>query len=98
MSALGDGAMNGTTSTLTPLTGGVTAPRGFRAAGVHAGIKRRRKDVAVIVSDRPATAAGTYTTNLVQAAPLYVTRAHIERGPLRAIVCNSGNANACTGE
>lgn len=77
--------------------GGVTAPKGFRAAGVHAGIKRKRKDVAVIVSDVPAAAAGTYTTNVVQAAPIHVTKEHIAKGPIRAIVCNSGNANAVTG-
>ncbi len=77
--------------------GGVTAPKGFRAAGVHTGIKRKRKDVAVIVSDVPAAAAGTYTTNVVQAAPIHVTKEHIAKGPIRAIVCNSGNANAVTG-
>lgn len=83
---------------LTPVPGGVTAPRGFKAAGVHAGIKRKRRDVAVIVSDVPAAAAGAYTKNLVKAAPLLVTKEHIANGPIRAIVCNSGNANAVTGE
>jgi len=83
---------------LTPVAGGVTAPRGFQAAGVHAGIKRKRRDVALIVSAVPAAAAATYTTNIVKAAPLLVTREHIAQGPIRAIVCNSGNANAVTGE
>src|SRR5690606_6339709 len=83
---------------LTPVAGGVTAPRGFQAAGVHAGIKRKRRDVALIVSAVPAAAAATYTTNIVKAAPLLVTREHIAQGPVRAIVCNSGNANAVTGE
>src|SRR5690625_3837046 len=86
------------TTIWTRVDGGVTAPRGFRAAGVHAGLKRKRRDVAVIVSDEPAVAAATYTTNLVQAAPLHVTREHIDRGPIRAVVCNSANANAVTGE
>lgn len=83
---------------LIPVEGGVTAPRGFRAAGVHAGIKRKRKDVCLIVSDRRAAAAGTFTTNQVQAAPLLVTREHIQDGYAQGIVVNSGIANACTGK
>ena len=78
--------------------GGVAAPRGFRAAGMHTGIKRKRKDLAVIVSDGPATAAATFTTNRVQATPVHVTKEHVAQGPLRAVVCNSGNANAVTGD
>ncbi|MBE3582833.1 MAG: bifunctional glutamate N-acetyltransferase/amino-acid acetyltransferase ArgJ [Limnochordaceae bacterium] len=71
---------------------------GFRASGVHAGLKRRRRDVALIVSEEPAIAVGTFTTNQVQAAPVRWTRRRIEVGlPVRAIVCNSGNANACNG-
>jgi glutamate N-acetyltransferase/amino-acid N-acetyltransferase len=78
--------------------GGVTSPRGFLAAGVSAGIKKaRRRDVALIVSDRPATAAGTFTTNLVKAAPVQVSMRHIQHANTRAIIANSGNANACTG-
>jgi len=77
--------------------GGVTAPRGFRAAGLHIGVKRSRKDLALVVSDVRAAAAATFTTNRVQAAPVRVTREHIKGGYLRAIVCNSGNANACNG-
>lgn len=83
------------------IPGGVTAPRGFRAAGVYAGLKkanRGKKDLALIVSDTLATAAAVYTTNKVQAAPLKVTREHLASGRARAIVVNSGNANACTGE
>ena len=79
------------------VTGGVTAAAGFRAAGVAAGIKRERKDLALILSDTPCQAAATFTTNRVQAAPLQVSREHLQRGPVRAIVCNSGNANACNG-
>lgn len=80
-----------------PTAGGVTAAKGFRAAGVHAGLKRKRKDVALVVSDRPASVAGTFTTNQVKAAPVHLTRRHVESGTARAIVVNSGNANACTG-
>ena len=80
------------------IKGGVTAPRGFKAAGVHAGIKANKPDLAVIVSDRPAVAAGTFTTNKVQAAPVRLCRQRIKAGdPVRAIVVNSGSANACTG-
>ncbi len=75
--------------------GGFTA--GAAAAGVRDGTARRL-DVALIVSDRPCAAAGVFTTNQVIAAPCVVTRRHIDEGPIRAIVVNSGNANACTGE
>lgn len=74
---------------------------GFTAGAASAGVKDgtpRRTDVALIVSDRPCAAAGVFTTNEVIAAPCVVTRRHLERRSLRAIVVNSGNANACTGE
>ncbi|RKQ88863.1 bifunctional glutamate N-acetyltransferase/amino-acid acetyltransferase ArgJ [Brockia lithotrophica] len=79
---------------------GVAAPRGFRAGGVHAGIKRRRPDLGWIVSDVPARAAAVYTRHAFPAAPLLVTREAIARsgGVLRAVIVNSGNANAITGE
>jgi glutamate N-acetyltransferase/amino-acid N-acetyltransferase len=83
------------------LTGGVTTPQGFRAAGVRAGIKASGDlDLALLVSDTPASAAAVFTTNLVQAAPVLVSRAHLGRsgGVARAIVVNSGCANACTGD
>src|SRR5207244_13114551 len=73
---------------------------GFTAGAAAAGVKdgtARRLDVALIVSDRPCAAAGVFTTNQVIAAPCVVTRRHLERGKLRGIVVNSGNANACTG-
>lgn len=76
---------------------GVTAARGFVAAGVHAGLKRKRKDVALIVSETPAVVAGTFTTNQVKAAPVLLTAEHVKAGQARAIVVNSGNANACNG-
>jgi len=82
----------------TKIEGAVTAPRGFRAAAVAAGIKRGGKlDMAMIVSDTPATAAATFTTNQVKAAPVKVSMQHITKGRACAIVVNSGNANACTG-
>jgi glutamate N-acetyltransferase/amino-acid N-acetyltransferase len=79
--------------------GGVTAAAGFRAAGVAAGIKyKNRRDLALIVSDVPAAAAGVFTRNAVQAAPVRLCRQRLARRPsARAILVNSGNANACTG-
>jgi glutamate N-acetyltransferase/amino-acid N-acetyltransferase len=80
---------------------GVTFAHGFRAGAAKAGVKHgrpERLDVAFIVSERPCVAAAVFTTNQVIAAPCLVTRRHVERGPLRAVVVNSGNANACTGE
>jgi glutamate N-acetyltransferase/amino-acid N-acetyltransferase len=82
----------------TKITGAVTAPQGFRAAGIAAGIKRPgKKDMALIVSDVPATVAATFTTNQVKAAPVKVSMQHARAGKASAVVVNSGNANACTG-
>ncbi|MBR2464614.1 MAG: bifunctional ornithine acetyltransferase/N-acetylglutamate synthase [Clostridia bacterium] len=77
--------------------GGVCAAKGFRANGVHCGIRKNKikKDLALIVSDVPATAAAVYTTNLVKGAPLLVTKKHLANGVAQAIICNSGNANTC---
>ena len=74
-------------------------PRGYRLGAVHAGIKRNasREDVTLVVSDRPAAAAGVYTTNLVYAAPVALDRSRTPGRGLRGVVINSGNANACTG-
>jgi len=84
---------------LQEIPGGITAPLGFTAAGIHAGLKRKKKDLALVVSRVPAVASAVYTRNLVQAAPLVVTRENLAReGKARAIVCNSGHANACTGQ
>jgi len=84
---------------LRTITGGITSPQGFRAAGVKAGIKQSGKeDVAVIYSVVPAAAAAVFTTNDMAAAPVIVSREHIKGGVLSAIVVNSGCANACTGE
>jgi glutamate N-acetyltransferase/amino-acid N-acetyltransferase len=74
------------------------APAGFRFAGVAAGIKKSRKrDVALIVADRPAAAAAVFTRNQAAAAPVQVGREHVASGVLRAVLVNAGNANAVTG-
>jgi glutamate N-acetyltransferase/amino-acid N-acetyltransferase len=78
--------------------GGVTSATGFQAAGVACGIKPRgEKDLALVVSDVPAEAAATFTTNLVKAAPVKVSMKHLSNGRIRGVVINSGCANACTG-
>lgn len=74
-------------------------PSGYKSAGIHCGIKKSRKDLALIVSDYPASAAGVFTLNKVQAAPVLVSKKHLSEGEnFYAIIVNSGNANACTGE
>ena len=82
------------------IKGGVTAPEGFLAAGVSAGIKAKGLDLAVIFSSQPASAAGVFTLNQVRAAPVVLSRENLKlsRGRARAILINSGCANACTGE
>ena len=90
-----------TLASLEAIAGGVTTAQGFRAAGISAGIKARGGlDLALVVSDTPATAAAVFTTNLAQAAPVLVSREHLARsgGTARAIIVNSGCANACTGD
>ena len=79
------------------IAGGVCAAKGFQANGIHCGIRKNRtkRDLSLIVSDAPASAAAVYTTNLVKGAPLLVTQKHLSNGVARAIVCNSGNANTC---
>ncbi len=79
-------------------SGGVTAPQGFLAAGVHCGIKQRKPDLALVVSECDAAVAGLFTTNRVKAAPVLWCKEVVRRGVARAVVVNSGNANACTGE
>lgn len=77
--------------------GGVCAPKGFTASGVHCGIRKNKdkKDLALIVSEKKAAAAAVYTTNLVKGAPLLVTKDNLADGFAQAIICNSGNANTC---
>ena len=80
------------------IPGGVTAPKGFRAWGVHCGVKSKKadkKDLALILSDQECAAAAVYTMNRVKAAPLYVTMEHLEDGTAWGVAANSGNANAC---
>ncbi|MGN0359288.1 MAG: bifunctional ornithine acetyltransferase/N-acetylglutamate synthase [Hominisplanchenecus sp.] len=81
------------------IQGGVTAAKGFRAIGIHAGIKKDKKDMAMIVSEIPCVAAGTFTTNVVKAAPVKWDQNIVYHHPsAQAVVVNSGVANACTGE
>lgn len=79
------------------IQGGVCAAKGFKANGIHCGIRKNhiKKDIALIVSDVTANAAAVYTTNLVKGAPIAVTKENIADGKARAMVCNSGNANTC---
>ena len=79
------------------IEGGVCAAKGFKASGVHCGIRKNRtkKDLALIYSETKAKAAAVYTTNLVKGAPLLVTKANIADGMAQAVICNSGNANTC---
>lgn len=85
---------------LNEIDGGVCAPKGFKAAGIHCGIRKNKlkKDFALIVSDVPAVVAGVFTSNLVKGAPVIVSKNHIENGIAQAIVCNSGNANTCNSD
>src|SRR4030081_1208909 len=78
----------------------VPLPAGFRAAGVHCGIKKDAAllDLSLFVSDQPAVAAGVFTTNLVHGAPVKVSRSRLPRATARGVIMNSGNSNACTGE
>ncbi len=77
--------------------GGVCAAKGFRASGIHCGIRhnRTKRDLALIVSDVPCSAAAVYTQNLVKGAPLTVTKENLKNGIAQAVICNSGNANTC---
>lgn len=76
---------------------GICAPQGFQASGLHCGIRKNRtkKDLALIYSETPCTAASTYTLNKVKGAPIAVTKEHLQDGHAQAILCNSGNANTC---
>ena len=82
------------------ITGGVCAAKGFKASGIHCGIRKSRtkRDLALIFSEVPASCAAVYTTNLVKGAPLEVTKANISDGIAQAVICNSGNANTCNSD
>ncbi len=79
------------------ISGGICAAKGFKASGIHCGIRKNKlkRDIALIYSECRATAAAVYTTNLVKGAPLTVTKAHLTDGYAQAVICNSGNANTC---
>ena len=79
------------------VAGGVCAAKGFTANGIHCGIRKNhtKKDLSLIFSSVPASAAAVYTTNLVKGAPLIVTKNHLQDGIAQAVICNSGNANTC---
>src|SRR5579859_2519224 len=95
-------------SQLRSVEGSIVAPKGFKAAGVFCDIKRlgtgkgsakgNKRDLALIVSETPATVAGMFTTNQVCAAPVKVCIQRAQKGVAQAVVVNSGNANACTGK
>lgn len=79
------------------IDGGVCAPLGYQASGVHCGIRknRKKKDLGLIVSDVMCNVAAVYTTNKIQGAPIEVTKKHLLDGKAKALICNSGNANTC---
>lgn len=79
------------------IEGGVCAPKGFKANGIHCGIRKNasKRDLALIVSEKRCSAAAVYTTNLVKGAPVVVTKEHLQDGYAQAIIVNSGNANTC---
>ncbi len=82
------------------IEGGICAAKGFTAAGIHCGIRKNKtkRDLSLIYSEVPATAAAVYTTNLVKGAPLLVTKEHLANGCAQAVICNSGNANTCNAD
>lgn len=82
------------------IEGGVCAAKGFKANGIHCGIRKNRskRDLALIFCEKQCSAAAVYTTNLVKGAPLTVTKKHLENGVAQAVICNSGNANTCNAD
>lgn len=79
--------------------GSVTSAKGFKAAGIYCGIKKKRKDLALIYSETECSVAGTFTLNKVKAAPIVISQELVKKGnKVKAVLVNSGNANACTGE
>lgn len=82
------------------ISGGVCAPKGFKAGGIHCGIRKNRvkRDLSLILSEVPASASAVYTQNLVKGAPIYVTQRNLMDGIAQAVICNSGNANTCNAD
>ena len=89
--------MNFKVNKMIKTEGGICAAKGFKASGIHCGIRKNKtkRDLSLIVSEVKASAAATYTTNLVKGAPLTVTKKNLSDGYAQAIICNSGNANTC---
>jgi glutamate N-acetyltransferase/amino-acid N-acetyltransferase len=81
----------------TPSRGTVTSPKGFRASGIYCGLKRKNKDICLLVSDSPATVAGLFTTNQVPAHCVVYNKKRVQSGRAQAVIINAGNANCCTG-
>ena len=82
------------------VNGGVTAPKGFLASGIHCGLKKNKemKDLALIYSEVPCKAAGVFTSNKVKGAPIYISKEHLSNKKAQAVIINSGNANTCNGD
>jgi glutamate N-acetyltransferase/amino-acid N-acetyltransferase len=82
------------------IQGSVTAPKGFKASGIHCGIRKNRakKDLALIFAEKPCDAAAVYTQNKVKGSPIVVTKEHLADGRAQAVICNSGNANTCNAD
>ncbi|MBQ7595186.1 MAG: bifunctional glutamate N-acetyltransferase/amino-acid acetyltransferase ArgJ [Clostridia bacterium] len=82
------------------ISGGICAAKGFKANGIHCGIRKNKtkRDLSLIVSEKRAAAAAVYTTNLVKGAPIAVTKSNISDGYAQAVICNSGNANTCNAD
>lgn len=91
---------NGENKDIKQIEGGVCAPLGFKANGIHCGIRKNKakKDLALILCEKKAVTACVYTTNLVKGAPVVVTKKHVEDGCARAVIVNSGNANTCNAD
>jgi len=82
------------------VNGGITAPKGFLASGIHCGLKKNKemKDLALIYSKTPCSAAGVFTSNKVKGAPIYISKEHLSNKKAQAVIINSGNANTCNGD
>lgn len=82
------------------INGGITAPKGFLASGIHCGLKKNKemKDLALIYSELPCYAAGVFTSNKVKGAPIYISKEHLSNKKAQAVIINSGNANTCNGD
>lgn len=83
---------------MTSIVNNIASVKGFTCWGAHSGVKSMRRDLALIYSEVPASAAAVFTQNKVVAEPVKISREHVKSGKAQAIVCNAGNANACTGE